>query len=72
MILLDKVLMGVMLIATGTALFLMYRLVREDPEYWFGGWRNRRFWVVMERLQPDENTALLRRSKKQEEDQRRE
>ena len=70
MILFDKILLGAIIMLMFPLVFLMYRVVRKDPVRWFGGWRNRRFWVVMERLQPDESIALLSRRKKREKDQR--
>lgn len=72
MTLFDKILLGAIILSMPPLLFLMCRVVREDLVRWFGGWRNRRFWAVMERLQPDENIALLRRRRKRDYDKRRE
>ena len=71
MILLDKVLLGAIIILTPPLVFLIVRLIMKDPVRWFGGWRNRRFWVVTERLESEENIGLLSRRKKRKKDQRR-
>ena len=46
MILLDKILIGVIVLLVGALLILMYRVIKEQPIYWWTGhpeksWSNR-------------------------------
>ena len=68
MILLDKILMGIVLMAAGTLGFLVYGWSRKDPDLWI--WGTIKFWNIMERFQPEESKGLLSRRKKKEEDNR--
>ena len=79
MILLDKILMGIILLMAGMMIFLMYRLVRKDPDLWLTPkiWDVPRLWCrevwsLFEKLQLKDNFGPLSRRKKSEEDQRRE
>lgn len=79
MILLDKILMGIILLMAGMMVFLMYRLVRRDPDLWLTPkiWDAPRLWCrevwsLFEKLQLKDNFGPLSRHKKSEEDQQRE
>jgi len=68
MMLLDKILMGIVLMAAGALGFLVYRWSRKDPDLWI--WGTIKFWNIMEKFQPEESKGLLSRRKKKEEDNR--
>lgn len=75
MILLDKILIGVMLIAFCILVILFLKFAKENPREWLWAIRRRDFFNFLdfaEKLQPKKNIALLSRSKKREKDQQRE
>jgi hypothetical protein len=74
-ILLDKILVGIVLIAAGTLLLLFLKFAKDHPREWLWAVTKRDFFNFLnfaEKLQPDENIALLSRRKKREKDQLRE
>ena len=78
MILLDKILIGIILLMVGVFVLLIYRQVRKDPDLWLTPkvWDAPRMWCrevwsFVWKLQPEENRGLLSRRKKREKDQRR-
>ena len=78
-ILLDKILLGAIILLMPLMVFLLYRSVRKDPRLRLTPkvWDTPRMWCrevwsFVEKLQPEENVGLLRRRKKREKDQRRE
>ena len=75
MILLDKILIGVMLIASCILVILFLKFAKENPREWLWAIHRRDFFNFLdfaEKLQPKKNIALLSRSKKREKDQQRE
>lgn len=75
MILLDKILIGVMLIAAGILLFLVFCLARYSKLWRAWLWDPFEFWNMIGKMQPKENrglfSILLSKRKKREKDQRR-
>ena len=74
MILLDGILMGVMLIASGILVILILKFAKENPREWLWAIRRRDYFNFLdfaEELQPKKNIALLSRHTKREKDQRR-
>ena len=70
---LDAVMMTIMASLCIVILFYTSKLIRDDPEFWGAAldketWLN--MWNFWEKVQPAENTALLRkRRRKQEEEE---
>jgi len=70
---LDAVMMTIMVFLCIVLLYYISRLIREDPGFW-GAALDKETWLKMwnfeEKVQPMENTALLRkRRRKQEEEE---
>ena len=75
MILLDGILMGAMLIASGILVILFRKFAKENPREWLWAIRRRDYYNFLdfaEKLQPKKSIALLSRSKKREKDLQRE
>jgi len=73
MMLLDKILMGVMLIASCVLVILFLKFTKENPREWLWAIRRRDYFNFLdfaEKLQPKENRALLSRRKKRSKDQK--
>ena len=71
MMLLDEILMGVMLIASGILVILFLKFAKENPREWLWAIRRRDFFNFLdfaEKLQPKENISLLSRRKKRKEE----
>ena len=67
MILIDKILMIIVLVMTGTLLILLIKFAKDNPKELLWAIRRRDFYNILDfavKLQPDENTALLSRRKK--------
>jgi len=69
----DAVMMTIMVFLCIVILYYISRLIREDPGFW-GAALDKETWLKMwnfwEKVQPKENTALLRkRRRKQEEEE---
>ena len=71
MMLLDKILMGVMLIASCILVILFLKFAKENPREWLWAIRRRDYFNILdfaEKLQPKKNIALLSRRKKRNEE----
>lgn len=67
MILLDEILMSIVLIASGILVILLLKFAKENPKEWLWAIRKRDYFNILgfaEKLQPEENSALLSRRKK--------
>jgi hypothetical protein len=66
----DTILIGVMLVVILVMVYFMAKLVRQDPGLWGAAvdketWQ--KMWRFGEKLEPEENTALLRIERKRQE-----
>lgn len=71
MILLDKILMSIILIASGILVILLLKFAKENPREWLWAICRRDFFNFLdfaEKLQPKKNISLLSRRKKRKEE----